>query len=92
MHLLQVSVNQGDQPKEETESQPGGKETGREDQQHVAPLHIQEGGEDVLEVLHPAGIHAPSLDVALTALGDDPFAGLCNGHIPGQVVPERESP
>lgn len=89
MHLLQVSMHQGNQPEEKAESQPGGKETRRKDQQHVAPLHVQQGCEDVLEVLHPTGITTASVDVAVTTLGDDPFAGLCDGHIPGQVVPER---
>ena len=54
----QVTVDQGHQIPEHTEEKPGAGECGREQEELVTPLHVQEGGP---EVPHVEG--APATDV-----------------------------
>ena len=54
----QVAVDQGHQIPEQTEEEPGPGESGREQEELVAPLHVQEGGPEVAHVER-----APAADV-----------------------------
>ena len=48
IRLLVVSVLEGNQPPEDAEEEPGDHEAGKEGEESVAPLQVQDGREDVL--------------------------------------------
>lgn len=81
MQLLQIPVHDCNQPEEEAKEEPRQEEAHGEYQQHEPPFHVQECGEDVLEILQTSRLNASRTDVTLSGLGDDPLPFLCERHI-----------
>lgn len=68
---LQISVHQGHQVPEHAEDEPGPCKGGREEEELVAPLHIQESRPQVAEVEGPPPAHVLDQNIAPPVFGED---------------------
>lgn len=71
------------------EHEPGAGEGGREEEELVAPLHVQEGGPEVAEVQRPQSVHVLDADVAPSVFrqhaAPPPEGAVAPGVLPGAI-------
>lgn len=68
---LQIAVHHGHQVPEHSEDEPGPCKGGREEEELVAPLHIQESRPQVAEVEGPPPAHVLDQNIAPAVFGED---------------------